>query len=334
MKNNNQNELSHKKNPVIWTLTDNRPGNNSQVLGVGQHINYPTTRVEVTYNNFFFLRLFLSNSSSIGFSRDTFSSAKPPWPDLVISAGRRAAHFASWVKTQSLVSTKLVSIMFPGRNIYNNFDLIAIPKHDNIDKVKEISKIVRISGAPSNISDSLLEQKKSQFSKVFNDFPRPLIAILAGGDTKKYKYSLRDCFDFSKDLTRLSKTTNGTFLLATSRRTSKMMQRVLQKGIPNLNHTSIWDQEKINYYHAYLALADEIIVTGDSISMCSEALSTKKPVYIYLPSSLKNTKYSRYSEEMFRNGYAKPFQGKLESWESNYISSEIALAGRINKFFL
>ena len=331
---NKQNGLSSNKRPLIWTLTDNRPGNNSQVLGVAQYINYPYKKIKVTYNNFFFLRSIFGNGSSIGFTKDTISLAEEPWPDLIISAGRRAAHFASWVKTRSKISTKLVSIMFPGRRIYNNFDILAIPKHDNIFKVKHSSKIIRINGAPTYISDSILAQQKAQFSEIFDNFPKPLIAVLVGGDTKKYKYTLQDTYSFLNDISFLSKTSNGTFLLATSRRTSNMMQSILHEGIPNLGHSSIWGRENINHYLSYLALADEIIVTGDSITMCSEALSTKKPVYIYLPPGLRNTKYSRYAEDMFNIGYAKPFEGKLDSWKSNYLSSELSLADIISKRLL
>ena len=334
MKINKQNELRSIKRPLIWTLTDNRPGNNSQVLGVAQYINYPFKRIKVTYNNFFFLRACLGNGSSIGFTRDSISLAEEPWPDLIISAGRRAAHFASWIKFHSTVSTRLVSIMFPGRRIYNNFDILAIPKHDNIFNIKHCSKIIRINGAPSYISDGILEQQKKQFSEIFNDFPKPLIAVLVGGDTKKYKYTMKDTYSFLNIISHFSESLNGTFLLATSRRTSNMMQNILHKGIPNLRHSSIWGQGKLNHYLSYLALADEIIVTGDSITMCSEALSTKKPVYIYLPPGLRNTKYYRFSEEMFRIGYAKPFDGKLDLWESKYLNPALSLADIINKNLL
>ena len=61
-------------------------------------------------------------------------------------------------------------------------------------------------------------------------------------------------------------------------------------------------------------MADAVIVTGDSVSMCSEACATTGPVYIYAPEALSTAKHARLHSELFDKGYARPLAGRLETW--------------------
>ena len=75
-----------------------------------------------------------------------------------------------------------------------------------------------------------------------------------------------------------------------------------------------WGDEGENPYYGYLAVADAVIVTGDSVSMCSEACATTGPVYIYAPEALITAKHARLHSELFEKGYARPLAGRLETW--------------------
>ncbi len=46
-------------------------------------------------------------------------------------------------------------------------------------------------------------------------------------------------------------------------------------------HSYLWGDGGENPYPGYLALADEIIVTSDSISMAHEASLTGRPVHLF-----------------------------------------------------
>jgi mitochondrial fission protein ELM1 len=45
----------------------------------------------------------------------------------------------------------------------------------------------------------------------------------------------------------------------------------------------VWDRAGDNPYRAILALSDRLVVTGDSVSMISEAVSTPLPVEVFDP---------------------------------------------------
>jgi mitochondrial fission protein ELM1 len=79
-----------------------------------------------------------------------------------------------------------------------------------------------------------------------------------------------------------------------------------------------------------LALADAVIVTGDSASMCSEACAGTGPVYIYAPPALTVAKHARLHDDLYEQGYARPLTGEYEAWTHPPLNpaQEIAAAIR------
>ena len=97
-----------------------------------------------------------------------------------------------------------------------------------------------------------------------------------------------------------------------SRRTGAAGLAVLRErfaGLPG----RIWDGTGDNPYYAYLAVADAVLVTADSVSMVSEAAATGKPVHI-LPLPGGDAKFARFHEAMREAGITRPFAGDIENW--------------------
>ena len=57
-------------------------------------------------------------------------------------------------------------------------------------------------------------------------------------------------------------------------------------------------------YLGFLACADNIVVTGDSVSMCSEATATGKTLRIFTGSDLLTPKHLRFVQSLCSKGYA------------------------------
>ena len=89
-------------------------------------------------------------ASLIAITNDSKNQILPPWPDLVISAGRRAASIARHIKRKSGGRSFICHIMYPGFS--NEIDLIAIPKHDQLKG----GNIFNITGAPNRITEEFL----------------------------------------------------------------------------------------------------------------------------------------------------------------------------------
>ena len=116
----------------------------------------------------------------------------------------------------------------------------------------------------------------------------------------------------------------GTVLVTPSRRTGAAGLALLRQRLGGFSAV-IWDGSGDNPYFAYLALADAVLVTADSVSMISEAAATGKPVHI-LDLDGGNSKFARFHEAMQAAGITRPFSGSIESW-SYSIPDDTARAG-------
>ena len=104
----------------------------------------------------------------------------------------------------------------------------------------------------------------------------------------------------------------GAVVATPSRRTGAAGLAVLRerlRGVPG----EVWDGTGENPYFAFLAVADALLVTADSVSMVSEAAATGKPVHIIeLPGG--DAKFTRFHDGMRRAGITRKFAGEIEQW--------------------
>jgi mitochondrial fission protein ELM1 len=97
-----------------------------------------------------------------------------------------------------------------------------------------------------------------------------------------------------------------------SRRTDPAVVRALAETLRPLG-AYVWDMQGENPYFGLLALANAIVVTGDSVSMMSEAVATSAPVLVAaLPG--RSRRIGLFTRSLFDDGRARPFQGRLETW--------------------
>ena len=294
----------------IWVLTDDRAGNVAQALGVAEALREmagrPFTAKDIRYTPL--AKLPLQGPTVLGLTGESRGGLAPPWPALVIGAGRRTAPVARWIKRQSGGRSRIVQIMYPGRRAATDFDLIAVPRHDCELPGGDAANILRITGAPHRLTDAKLADAAESWSPRFNHLKRPFIAVMVGGATHSRPFPAEAATDLGRRAAALAAELGGSVLLTTSRRTGADAEAALRAAIPQPRHVFRWGESGDNPYLGYLALADRIIVTGDSVSMCSEACATGKPVHIYAPDGLVGAKHARLHRELYGLGLATPLE--------------------------
>ena len=87
-------------------------------------------------------------------------------------------------------------------------------------------------------------------------------------------------------------------------------RRVPKFDVPNLEVSTVY-----NPYIAMLANAKYIISTADSISMCSEAASSGKPLYIFCPASFNSSKHKIFIKQLVEQKIARIFDESVISLE-------------------
>jgi mitochondrial fission protein ELM1 len=92
----------------------------------------------------------------------------------------------------------------------------------------------------------------------------------------------------------------------------------------------MWDGGGENPYLGYLAFADRILVTADSVNMVCEAVATGKPVQV-IPLDGGSDKFRRFHQGLQQDGATRPFHGQFEQWPSAPFDDTGMVAERINQ---
>jgi mitochondrial fission protein ELM1 len=300
--------------PLIWVLADDRAGNTAQVLGVAEALDRPFEVKNIGYNPIAELPTALIGAGVFGLTPESRMILNPPWPDVVISAGRRTGPVARWIKRRAGKAVALAHLMYPGRMGAADFDLIVAPNHDGQLPNGTSDNVMRITGAPHRINLMRLELAVEQWKAVVGGIPRPFIALLVGGATHSRSFPAEQASELGRQVHRMAADVGGSVLLTTSRRTGAAAELELERGVPEPRSTFFWSRGGENPYMGFLALADAIVVTGDSVSMCSEACASPAPVYIYAPDEVTVPKHRRLHRELYGLGLAKPFDGRFDDW--------------------
>ena len=317
--------------PLIWALCDDRPGTAAQVLGVAEALGCPFVEKQVRYDGLARLPNLLRGASLIGIDRATRASLAPPWPDAVISAGRRTAPVARWIKHHAGKPVILAHLMNPGRRGADEFDLIALPNHDCLAPGGDAANILRIVGAPHRVTPARLAQAATSWAPSLSGLPRPFIAVLVGGATRRRPFPAATASRLGAQVSAMARAVGGSVLLCTSRRTGRQADAALAAAVGQPSTAFFWSRGGDNPYLGYIALADAIVVTGDSVSMACEACATAAPVFIFAPEGFAAPKHRRLHRELIAGGFARSFDGVYAEWTHPALNSAGDVAARLER---
>ncbi len=281
----------------LWGLIDDRTGHTGQVLGVITRLGLPYTLKRLEYNAFSLLPSVILGASLLAIHRNS-ASLQPPFPPLVIAAGRRTLPVLRYIKRHS-PATKTVYLMRP--ESMQGIDLAVVPEHDAMPAGAHVIT----SLAPLHaVTPATLAAAKREWAPKFSHLPKPWVTLCMGGGTKRGRYSAAEWRDVIQRAIALAGA--GSLLITTSRRTPPeaidLLAPLLQ--MPHVLHR--WDTDKDNPYLGMLAVADGIVVTGDSLSMCAEACVAGVPVFIYASSNVAPPKHQLLHRTLYDRGLAHP----------------------------
>jgi mitochondrial fission protein ELM1 len=247
--------------------------------------------------DFFAPRLTLGAMSAV---RDADGRALvPPWPDIAIGCGRRAALVTRALREWSAGRTFTVQILDP-RIDTRAFDVVIAPKHDGIDG----ANVIRSIGALNPVDTRWLADARARFAR-FAALPSPRTAVLIGATNRAQR--LDDSY-FDALLEQLGAKRvieGGSFLVSVSRRTPEHAMLKLRAAFvayPGVFFGGERDGE--NPYAGFLAWADRIVVTPDSVNMLSEACATGKPVYTFAPRLIAD-KFAAFHDALRASGHLR-----------------------------
>ncbi len=272
--------LGHQ--PAVWALTAHKPGHTTQVLGLADALGWPYTTKTLHFRAWTNLHRRLTGThcaTRFGVDTTRSDSLTPPWPDLILTAGWRPARVARWIQQQSGGRTRLVVLGRKGSRLLHPTDVSVACTHFRLPPhPRRIETLAPLT----HVSPERLRQGATQWQHLVQDAPHPWIMLLVGGATARHQFDPQIARKMGADIRAFAARVNGTVFATTSRRTGQAATEALREELGPSHFMYAWQpDQQANPYMGYLALADVLIVTGESESMLAEAAATDIPLYIY-----------------------------------------------------
>jgi mitochondrial fission protein ELM1 len=295
----------------VWAVSDGRPGIENQIVGLAAAVARLTPAEvvvkRVAYRGQFGRLPSLLNIAPRRWLSDASDPIEPPWPDLWLAAGRASLPLSVRARKWSQGRTFVVQVQDP-KLPTGLFDLVIPPKHDRVHG----DNVFSLTGAPNPLTSDRLEADHARFAARLDGLPRPRAAVLIGGRSKAFDLSPTRAAALAAELDLALEQEGASLLMTFSRRTPDKAKAAL---IERLAHHPgiIWDGTGENPYFAFLAAADFVAVTEDSVNMAADAASTGKPVFV-LKMEGQSLRMRRFHEDLEARGAARPFGGAFYRW--------------------
>lgn len=312
--------------PLIncWVVTEGHIGMENQCAGVAEALSLSPilkrVKVEIPWK-YLPGQLWWRPLAASGFGGDRL---EPPWPDILITCGWKVAALSAAVRRASRGKTFTVHIQDPQMHP-RHFDLVAAPRHDGLHG----ENVILTLGAPHRVTDERLGAAARRFGERLVHLPRPLLAVLIGGSNRCYRLTAEVILELAQKLKACSHRYHAGLAITASRRTGAPNEALLRQRLRDVPAV-IWDGGRENPYFGYLALADAIAVTCDSVSMVSEAGSTGKPVYV-IDLEGGSRKFRRFHDALRAHGVTRRFTGDLDRWDYTPLDDTTRVANEIRR---
>ncbi|MEQ1646984.1 MAG: mitochondrial fission ELM1 family protein [Hyphomicrobiaceae bacterium] len=302
-----------------WLITDGKMGMDVQVRGVADALGVIAQAKRVAPSGAYRLLAPWGPAPR----RETFGNDglfHPPWPDIAIATGRLSIPYLRALRKKAGIRTFSVYLQDP-RMGSRVADLVWVPEHDGLRGTNVITTLT----PPHSFSGARLAELRSTIPAAIAALPGPRIAVILGGKNGVYKYT-DACDDRLKASLRDLAKLGASFMITPSRRTHERLLRQVREATADAPRI-LWDGNGENPYPHFLAHADLLVVTADSVNMCGEACATGKPVYIFTPSG-GSDKFARFHNALNTHGATRSLPEHLDTIP-HWSYQPIDAAGRI-----
>jgi len=264
--------------PRTWLVVGEKQGDNAQVRAVAAALGWPVEERRVAMRAQWVRGKPRVEPSLAHLDPERSERLEPPWPDLLITIGRRLSMVALWVREQSRGHTRIVLIGKP-RRFARRFDLIVASAQYRISRRHNVLQL----GLPlMRVDQRAVAAAADAWRARLASLPRPLTALLVGGPTKPVRFDASVARALGEQVGELVSRSGGSLYVTTSRRTPPDLADALAAALPREAALFRWKPDATdNPYHALLGAADRFVVTSDSVTMMLEVARLGRPIAIF-----------------------------------------------------
>src|SRR5690348_14865861 len=252
---------------AVWVLLGPHRGDNNQVLALAKALGLPFRTIRMRYRWFAHLPAVCRAVTIAQLDPQARREIRPPWPSLVLGIGQRSAPVARYIQRKSGGLAKIVRLGDPMVS-HRLFDLVVTTTQYAVRDADNVIRLPITITSRENVQPTLSEE---HWLSAF-EHPRRLIVI--GGKTSLWRFPTKVIGETVCLLQRRAEIEGGSIIAVTSPRTSPKLVETARAALGDAPVVT----SQFPRYGALLRASDEIHVTGDSVSMLSDAVASGKPV--------------------------------------------------------
>jgi mitochondrial fission protein ELM1 len=293
----------------VWVLSDGQPGHYNQSRGIVSALRrilpvqeyWIETRLRAGLNRSF-LRLYLNNVQRAGSLKlleffYKIDAVPETGCDLIVSAGGKTSFANAWLARLMKVSNVYAGSL---RRLSPQLFSVVV----TLEAIPGAASNLVVPLPPSAIDPDVLFTKGEEFKQRLGLAEGRYWLLLLGGDGAGFRYQEKDWLALLRLLEVLSELHGVKWLIASSRRTGAKAERLLRRRLdPAVFPAQCWYGAGDEYRpEDWLAAAERIFVSEDSMTMLTEAICSRRPVYSLRPRhAAPNDRYKqalmRFSEQ-------------------------------------
>jgi uncharacterized protein len=315
---------------AAWIITDGKVGMDVQARGLAQALDLVIHMKHVSPSGLWkFAAPWGPPDPKAKIGHADSALFAPPWPAVCIATGRASIPYVRALRRKAGPQTYCIVLQDPKTGA-STADLIWVPAHDR----RRGANVITTATAPHGFSPAKLAALRANCPPEIAALPGPRIAVILGGKNGIYRFTDADDDRFQTALASLGRC-GASFMITPSRRSHQRLIRAADVATADRPRL-IWDGAGANPYPAFLAHADMLVVTADSVNMTGEACATGRPVYVFEPSG-GSAKFRRFHDALRQAGATRPLPseaGALETWTYQPLDSAQTIAAEVERRWL
>ena len=314
-----------KRNIVV--LSDGKAGHLNQSLAVANQIRRARTTqdytmedtsisvVKVEYKNKFF-RLLLSLAAPFAswrchgrmfvmrlcLKKESFDNLMKTYGEFIVSCGSSLSGVNIYMKKEN--NARNVVIMKPCMLCCaKSFNFMIVPRHD---KLRPRKNVVVTSLAPNLVDDSALKAAAEKLKGAVKIEKAKVVGLLIGGDNPEFRLSGELLRKVIFDVLKSCESNDAELLVTTSRRTNKYQEAIIKSALHEQPRCKLLvianENNPEGTLTGILALSNVVVVSGESISMVSESVSSGRKTVVFTLEKRKSAvnKHERILDNLSR----------------------------------
>jgi mitochondrial fission protein ELM1 len=213
-----------------------------------------------------------------------------PCPDLIVSSGGKSVFAAKTLAGRYDAPYVFIGERKPYPAEWFHTIISPVPGESCVNSID-------VELIPTPVTPEMIAQKGT--------VQKGLWCMIIGGASRSHRFKEKDWIDLAEGMNVLAEREKIRWLLTTSRRTGEKAEAVLKQHLnPDILEDAIWWAAKPRReLYAFMARAEVLFVTQDSVTMVTEAISAGKRTVTVYPRQVK----------LSENSFMLPYLRRLEA---------------------